>query len=83
MNTSSSFKFDKFFLNSFTLHFWRYGLNPAPFPDASTLTVVVVAPYPIPPLSIFTDVIVPDEFIWGTNFASDPIPNTTKSGGEL
>ena len=59
------------------------GSNPAPLPEASTLTLVDVTPYPIPPLSIFTDVIVPDEFIWGVSFASEPTPNTTKSGGEL
>ena len=83
MKTSSSFKFDKFFLNWLTLHFWRIGLNPAPLPEASTLTLVEVTPYPIPPLSILTEVIVPEEFIWGVSFASDPTPNTTKSGGEL
>ena len=44
MNTSSSFKFDKFFLNSFTLHLWISGLNLDPFPDASTLTEVDVTP---------------------------------------
>ena len=59
------------------------GSNPAPLPEASTLILVVDCPSPIPPLSIFTDVILPYEFIWGVNLASDPNPITTKSGGEL
>ena len=61
MNTSSSFKFVKFFLKLLILHFWMTGLNTEFFPDASTLTVVVEVPYPIPLLSMLTEVIVPDE----------------------
>ena len=83
MKTSSSFKFNKFFLNSLTVHLCREGLDLNPFPEESTLTKVVDDPYPIPPLWILTETIFPDEFISGVSFASDPIPNTTKSGGEL
>ena len=83
MNTSSSFKFVKFFLNSFIVHFCNNGLDLNPLPAESTLTKVVDAPYPIPPLCILIETIFPDEFNSGTSLASDPIPNTTNSGGEL
>ena len=83
IKTSSSFKFNKFFLNSFIVHFCKTGSVLTPFPAASTLTKVDDTPYPTPPLCIFTEIILPAEFIWGTNFASDPTPETTRSGGEL
>ena len=83
MKTSSSFKLSKFLLYSFTVHVWTFGLNLTNCPDASTLTVVDVTPYPIPPLWILTETIFPEEFSSGTNFASVPSPKTTKSGGEL
>ena len=83
MNTSSSFKFFKFFLNSFIVHFCNNGLDLNPLPAESTLTKVVDTPYPIPPLYILTETILPDEFNSGTSLASDPIPNITKFGGEL
>ena len=83
MNTSSSFKLSRFFETSLTVHFCMTGSTLIPFPAASTLTKVVDTPYPMPPLWIFTETIFPEEFNSGVSLASDPIPKTTKSGGEL
>ena len=83
IKTSSSFKFNKFLLNSLTVQVWILGWNFTDCPAGSTLTLVEVAPYPIPLLWILTETILPDELSSGVNFASVPSPKTTKSGGEL
>ena len=83
MKTSSSFKFNSFFFISLIVHDCKTGSPLNPFPAGSILMNVDDTPYPIPPLWILTETILPAEFNSGVNLASDPIPNTTRSGGEL
>ena len=80
---SSSFKLSRFLATSFTVHFWIDGSTLTPLPAESILTKVLDTPYPTPLLWILTETILPEEFNSGVNLASEPIPNTTKSGGEL